>query len=374
MSADIHFIDLKAQKERLGDRIEQAIGRVLAHGQFIMGPEVDALEERLAAFCGARFAISCASGTDALLLVLMAEGIGPGDAVFVPSFTFVATAEAPAILGATPVFVDVHPDTFTLDVSSLRAAIKDVQRLDLRPRAIIPVDLFGQPADYAAIDAVAAEDGLFVLADAAQSFGGAVGERRVGTFGKATATSFFPSKPLGCYGDGGAVFTNDAALATRVRSLRMHGRGSDKYDNLHVGINGRLDTLQAAILLEKLTIFEEELAARTRIAEQYRVSLPAAVRCQKLQDGVRSAWAQFTVVAENRASLADACRKSGVPTAIYYPRPLHLQPAYACCPTSPGGCPVAERLATRVISLPMHPYLDEAVQSHIIEAVSNAIV
>jgi len=374
VSADIHFIDLKAQKERLGDRIEQAIGRVLAHGQFIMGPEVDALEERLAAFCGARFAISCASGTDALLLVLMAEGIGPGDAVFVPSFTFVATAEAPAILGATPVFVDVHPDTFTLDVSSLRAAIKDVQRLDLRPRAIIPVDLFGQPADYAAIDAVAAEDGLFVLADAAQSFGGAVGERRVGTFGKATATSFFPSKPLGCYGDGGAVFTNDAALATRVRSLRMHGRGSDKYDNLHVGINGRLDTLQAAILLEKLTIFEEELAARTRIAEQYRVSLPAAVRCQKLQDGVRSAWAQFTVVAENRASLADACRKSGVPTAIYYPRPLHLQPAYACCPTSPGGCPVAERLATRVISLPMHPYLDEAVQSHIIEAVSNAIV
>ena len=248
----VEFIDLKAQQQRLGDRIPRAIQTVLDHGRYIMGPEVYELEQQLARFCGARHVISCASGTDALVMALMARGTGPGDAVFVPAFTFVATAEAVALLGATPVFVDVEPDSFLLDPASLDAALETATRTGLAPKGIIPVDLFGQPCDYAEINAYARERGLFVIADAAQSFGARLDGNRVGTLAEVTATSFFPAKPLGCYGDGGALFTDDDELADRLRSLRVHGKGAHKYDNVHIGINGRLDTIQAAILLEKL--------------------------------------------------------------------------------------------------------------------------
>lgn len=371
--ADIAFIDLAAQQARLRPRLEAAINRVLDHGQYIMGPEVAELERGLADFCGARHAITCANGTDALVLVLMAWDIGPGDAVFVPTFTFIATAEAVALVGATPVFVDVRPDTFNLDVAHLEAAIPAAAASGLRPRGVIPVDLFGQPADHPALAGLAARHDLLILDDAAQGFGGSLNGRKVGTFGHATATSFFPAKPLGCYGDGGAVFTNDDALADRLRSIRIHGKGSDKYDNVRIGQNSRLDTLQAAILLEKLAIFADELDARNAVAARYTAALSDVARPPVLMDGARSAWAQYTLVVENRDAMAKSCAAAGVPTQVYYPIPLHRQTGYISYPQAPGGCPVSEDLAARVISLPMHPYLPEADQDRVIAAVRNAI-
>ena len=369
----IAFIDLQAQRRRLGERIDEAMARVLAHGRFIMGPEVRELEDRLGAFCGAKHAIACASGTDALLLALMAEGIGPGDAVFVPAFAFVATAEMAALAGATPVFVDVLPDTFNMDPKSLDAAIGIAEGLGLRPRAVIPVDLFGQPADYGRIGAIADKHGLTVVADAAQSFGAALNGRRVGTLGAYTATSFFPAKPLGCYGDGGAVFTDDDEKAEILRSLRAHGKGSEKYDHVRIGMNGRLDTIQAAILLEKLSIFDEEIALRQEIAARYSEGLRDVTRVPQLTNGAASAWAQYTLLLDERDAVAGSLKAQGIPTAIYYPRPLHRQTAYRAYPRAPDGLPVSEDLAGRVLSLPMHPYLDAPTQDRIIAAVRAAV-
>lgn len=365
----IAFIDLKAQAAALGDRIPNSMARVLAHGAFVSGPEVEALEKQLAEFCGARHVISCANGTDALSLVLMAEGVGPGDAVFVPAFTFVATAEVAPLLGATPVFVDVCDDTFNIDINSLRSAIDEAKRLRLRPRAIIPVDLFGLPADYDAINKVAKEHNLFVIADAAQSFGGRYNGRMTGTLAKYTTTSFFPSKPLGCYGDGGAIFTDDDEMAGLVRSLAVHGKGSDKYDNVRIGVNSRLDTLQAAVLIEKLSIFPSEIVARDLIAGRYTAALRGFVKTPLVPDSSFSVWAQYTIQVHQRERFASRMRRAGIPTAIYYPIPLHMQAGYRHFPTAPGGLTVSQALAREVISLPMHAYLDEEKQERIVASV-----
>jgi len=371
----IPFIDVAAQRHRLGARIDEAIARVTAHCQFILGPEVAVLEGELATFCGARHAISCASGTDALVLVLMAKGIGPGDAVICPSFTFCATAEVVALLGATPVFADVDEATFNIDPASLKRAIAQARRLGLKPRAVIPVDLFGLPADHDAVAAIAAAEKLFILDDAAQSFGATYRGRPLGTFGLATATSFFPAKPLGCYGDGGAILTDDDELAALVTSLRVHGHNADKYDNVRIGLTGRLDTIQAAVLLEKLSIFRDEIVARNEAAARYSNALGNVAIVPRLPRGLASVWAQYTIRLEpgRRDGLAAALKSEGIPTAIYYPKPLHQQEAYAHFPCADGGLAVSERLAQEVISLPMHGYLDEPTQDRIIAAVQRAL-
>jgi dTDP-4-amino-4,6-dideoxygalactose transaminase len=372
----IPFIDVAAQRRRLGAAVDAAITRVTEHCQFILGPEVRALEAELASFCGARHAVSCASGTDALVLVLMAKGIGPGDAVVCPSFTFCATAEVVALLGATPVFADVDEATFNIDPASLERAIAKAKRLGLKPRAVIPVDLFGLPADYDQIAAIAAAESIFILDDAAQAFGATYRGRPLGTFGLATATSFFPAKPLGCYGDGGAIFTDDDELAALLVSLRVHGQSTtDKYDNVRVGLTGRLDTMQAAVLLEKLKIFPDEIAARNAAAERYNNALGNVAGVPRVPDGHTSVWAQYTIRVEpgRRAELAAALKAEGIPTAIYYPKPLHRQTAYERCPYAEGGLPVSDRLADEVISLPIHAYLDEPTQDRIIDAVQRAL-
>ncbi|MGH8522299.1 MAG: DegT/DnrJ/EryC1/StrS family aminotransferase, partial [Gammaproteobacteria bacterium] len=335
----IQFIDLAAQQQRLGPGIQAAMARVLAHGNYILGPEVKELEQKLAEFSGARHVVSCASGTDALLMVLMAKGVQAGEAVFMPSFSFVSTAEVVALLGATPVFVDVEAEDFLMSPTSLEAAIQDALKKGLRPKVVIPVDLFGQPADYAAIGKLAKNYDLFVLADGAQSFGGARGDKRVGTLAPVTATSFFPAKPLGCYGDGGAIFTDDEALAQVLLSLRVHGQGQDKYDNVRIGINGRLDTLQAAILIEKLRLFPEEIEARQRVAARYTDGLEDIVKTPRVVPGTISAWAQYTLRLDGRDAVAARLKERGVPTAVYYPKPLHQQTAYTRFPTAPGGLP-----------------------------------
>jgi UDP-2-acetamido-2-deoxy-ribo-hexuluronate aminotransferase len=367
------FIDLQAQRRHLGKRVDLAIARVLEHGQFILGPEVQELEQRLAEFCGARHVLSCASGTDALVLPLLAWGVGPGDAVFVPSFTFVATAEVVALVGATPVFVDVLADTFNMDPDSLEAAIAEAPKHGLKPRAVIPVDLFGQPADYGRLVPVARAHGLKVLADAAQGFGARLDGTAAGRFGDATGTSFFPAKPLGCYGDGGAVFTEDDGLIELLRSLRVHGQGRDKYDNVRIGLNGRLDTIQAAILLEKLAIFPEELTARERIAARYNAALRDVAKVPERMPGATSSWAQYTIRVAGRDQVAAQLKAQGIPTAIYYPIPLHRQTGYTHYPSAPGGLPVSERLADEVLSLPMHAYLEPETQDRIIAAVRGGV-
>jgi dTDP-4-amino-4,6-dideoxygalactose transaminase len=371
----IPFIDVAAQRRRLGSAIDEAVARVLAHCQFVMGPEVQAFEKDLAAFCGAKHAISCASGTDALLLVLLAKGIGRGDAVFCPAFTFCATAEVVALLGATPVFVDIDEWTFNIDIASLKRAIPVAKQKGLKPKAVIPVDLFGLPADHDAVAAVARAEGLFVLDDAAQGFGATYNGRKLGALAPATATSFFPAKPLGCFGDGGAVMTDDDKLADIIRSLRVHGQGADRYDNVRIGITGRLDTMQAAILIEKLKIFEDEIAARSEAARRYNEALADIAIVPQVPDGYTSVWAQYTIrlQAGMRDKLAAELKAQGIPTAIYYPRPLHRLAAYTAFPLADGGVPVSEKLADEVISLPMHAYLDGATQDRIIGAVRRAL-
>jgi dTDP-4-amino-4,6-dideoxygalactose transaminase len=371
----IPFIDVAAQRRRLGRAVDDAIARVLAHCQFIHGPEVRALEAELAAFCGARHAIACSSGTDALRLVLMAWGVGPGDAVICPAFTFCATAEVVALCGATPVMADVASETFNLDPASCERAVTTAKRLGLRPRAVIPVDLFGLPADHDGIAAVAAAHGMLVLDDAAQAFGATYKGRRLGMLAPATATSFFPAKPLGCYGDGGAIFTDDDGLAAHLKSLRVHGEGADKYDAVHIGLTGRLDSIQAAILLEKLKIFPEEIVARQRVAERYAAGLADVATVPRAGDESTSVWAQYTIrlARGRRDALAAALNAEGIPTAIYYAKPLHRQSAYSGFPVVDGGVPVSERLAEEVISLPMHAYLDPPVQDRIIAAVRSAL-
>src|SRR6266516_1471606 len=359
------FVDIAAQRRRLGKSIDEAVERVLAHCQFINGPEVAQLEAELAAFSGAKHVVTCASGTDALLMVLMARGVGRGDAVLCPSFTFCATGEAVALTGATPVFVDVDEATYNMDATSLRRGIATAKQRGLKPRAVIPVDLFGQSADHDAIAEVAQAEGLFVLDDAAQGFGASYKGRRIGSLGLATATSFFPTKPLGCFGDGGAIFTDDDKLAETLRSIRVHGQGSDKYDNVRLGLTGRLDTMQAAVLIEKLKIFEDEIAARNRVAERYSRSLGNLVTVPRLASGCTSIWAQYTIrlpQGTDRDGFAAALRAQGIPTMVYYTKSMHQQTAYKGFPVAGGGLPVSEKLSDDVISLPIHAYLDEATQ------------
>jgi len=371
----IPFIDVAAQRRRLGRSVDEAIGRVLGHCQFILGPEVRALEVKLSEFCGARHAVTCASGTDAMVMVLMARGIGPGDAVICPSFTFTATAEVVVLVGATPVFADVEEGSFNLDPASLQRACAAAREAGLRPKAVIPVDLFGQPADYNRIMPIAERENLFVLDDAAQAFGATYKNRRIGVLAPATATSFFPAKPLSCYGDGGAVITDDDELAQVIRSLRVHGEGRGKYDCVRIGLNGRLDTIQAAVLMEKLKIFPEEILARERIARRYSTGLADVATVPRLAPGSTSVWAQYTIrlPSGRRDGLAAALKMEGIPTAIHYPVPLHRQQPYQRFPIAAGGAPVSERLAEEVISLPMHAYLDQTTQDRIIDAVRRAL-
>ena len=378
----IPFIDVAAQRRRLGRAIDDAVSRVLTHCQFILGPEVRALETELAAFCGARHAITCSSGTDALRLVLMAWGIGPGDAVICPAFTFCATAEVVALCGATPVLADVEADTFNLDPASFERAVAAATKSGLKPRAVIPVDLFGLPADHDAIAAVAEAHGLLILDDAAQAFGATYKDRKLGAAYRgrkpgtsAAATSFFPAKPLGCYGDGGAIFVDDDDLAARIKSLRVHGEGVDKYDATGIGLAARLDTIQAAVLLEKLKIFPEEIVARNTVAQRYTSGLAGVATLPQVGNEATSVWAQYTIrlAPGRRDALAATLKAQGIPTAIYYAKPLHHQAAYRGFPVADGGLPVSEQLAEQVISLPMDAYLDAPTQDRIVAAVRGAL-
>ncbi len=387
----MQFIDLAAQQRRIRNDIEDRIRSVLDHGQYVMGPEVIELEERLADYVGVRHALSCASGTDALLLALMARGVGPGDAVFTTPFTFMATAEVIALLGAVPVFVDIEPATFNLDATCLDRAITALHSgkpslsplpapalgSTLRPRGVIAVDLFGVPADYDAIQAVADQHGLFVIQDAAQSFGAERYGQKSCSMAPVGCTSFFPAKPLGAYGDGGMCFTDDTELNACMQSLRIHGQGSDKYDNVRIGINGRLDTIQAAILLVKFGIFPREIELRQEVAERYThliQKLGAPVEPPRLPEGVISAWAQYSVLARDeshRAELLNRLKAASIPSAVYYPRPLHLQTAFKGLGYTPGTFPVTELCAQRIFSLPMHPYLTQSDQEKVINALAR---
>ena len=384
------FIDLKTQQARIKDTLDANIQKVLSHGNYIMGPEIKELEKKLAAYVGVKHAIGCASGTDALLMALMAYNLGPGDAVFTTPFTFIATAEVVSLLGATPVFVDIDPKTYNMDPAKLELAIKALKANDpslhplpltpdvspLTPKGIIPVDLFGLLADYEAIDKIAKENNLFVIEDAAQSFGAEYNGKKSCSFGSIACTSFFPAKPLGCYGDGGMCFTDDYTLAAQLDSIRVHGKGSHKYDNARIGINGRLDTLQAAILLAKFAIFPEEVDLRNEAAQRYTSLLtPHASRSPApslltpdIPAGYRSVWAQYSLLAQDegaRTTIMDRLNQNGIPTAIYYPKPLHLQTAFAGLGYRPGAFPVSEDCASRIFSLPMHPYLTAQDQSNI---------
>lgn len=371
----VSFIDVTEQRRVLGDKIDAAVSRVLQHCQFINGPEVTEFEADLAAFTGAKHVVACASGTDALLMVLMAKGIGPGDAVICPSFTFCATGEVVALLGATPIFADVDEETFNIDMASLKSAIAVARKAGLKPKAIIPVDLFGQSADHDAIADIARAENLFVLDDAAQSFGATYKGKPLGTFGLATATSFFPAKPLGCYGDGGAIFTDDAEFAHILRSVRVHGQGTEKYDNVRIGLTARLDTIQAAILIEKLRIFPDEIVARDRVAKRYNEMLADITIVPRVAPDCTSVWAQYTIRLPDgtRDAVAAKLKAEGIPTAIYYPKPLHRQTAYQAFPVAEGGLPVSEKLSREVISLPMHAYLDDSTQDRIVEALRGAL-
>lgn len=367
----MQFIDLAAQQQRIRADIDAGVARVLDHGRYVMGPEIAELEAALAEFVGEGEVVSCASGTDALVMALLVRGVGPGEAVFVPSFTFAATAEAVALLGATPVFVDIDPVSYNLSPPSLARAVTALPP-GLRPAGVIPVDLFGLPADYRALSEVAADHDLWIIADGAQSFGGELDGRRVGRHAPLTTASFFPAKPLGCYGDGGAVVALDPSDAEVLRSVRVHGSGTHKYDNVRLGINGRLDTLQAAVLLPKLAIFADELDRRDRVARRYSEFLEDVAVVPAVPDGARSAWAQYTVRVDDRDAVAGRLRDVGVPTAIYYPLPLHRQQAYSRFPVGAGGLAVTDEAVTQVLSLPMHPYLDVGDQTRVIEGLRAA--
>ncbi len=365
----MQFIDLAAQQALIKDKVDARIQSVLAHGVYIMGPEVRELEAKLADFCGAKYCISCANGTDALVLALLALGVGRGDAVIVPSFTFAASAEAPCLVGATPIFAEIDPDTYNLDPASLERCIQAAKDAGLTPKAVIAVDLFGLPANYPAIAAIAHSNGMKLISDSAQGWGGTIDGRMTGSFGDITTTSFFPAKPLGCYGDGGALFTDDDDVAKLLDSLRIHGKGTEKYDNVRIGTNSRLDTLQAGILLEKLAIYGDELTARNRVAGRYTAALHNLFKTPYVPDGYKSIWAQYTLQSDNRDGVMAQLKEAGIPSVVYYPRPLHSQSAYADFPCDPNGMELSEGIAKRVFSLPMHPYLDEADQDRILREI-----
>lgn len=371
----IPFIDLQAQRERIAQKIDDAVLRVVHSGQFIMGPEVAELEKDLSAFCGAKHAISCSNGTDALALGLRAKGLRRGQAVLVPSFTFAATAEVVAWFDATPIFIDCRLDTMNINPDELEKGLTTARNLGLETVGIIPVDLFGLPADYDAILSFAAANNLWVLADTAQGFGGTYKGRTTGSIGDMASTSFFPAKPLGCYGDGGAFFTDDDELADIVKSIRVHGQGAHKYEHVRIGVTGRLDTIQAAILIEKLKIFPDEIAKRNVIAKRYNDALQNACIVPHVPDGLISTWAQYTIRVTNgrRDEVADKLKGAGIPTAIYYPKPLHRQTAYKHYPAAGGNLPVTDQLCDEVLSLPMHPYLDEETQERIIKELIRAL-
>jgi len=368
----INFVDLKAQQDRIGVQIKDRIARVLEHGRYIMGPEIQELEQALCEFTGAAHCVSCSSGTDALLMALMAYDVGPGDAIFTTPFTFISTGEVISLLGATPVFVDIEPDTFNIDANKLREKITALMTYGgkLRAKGIIPVDLFGQPADYDAVNQIAQEFDLFVLEDAAQAFGAEYRGKRVGNLADIAATSFFPAKPLGCYGDGGAVFCNDEAVANKLRSIRVHGKGDHKYDNARIGLNGRLDTLQAAILLAKLGIYEDEILLRQKVARRYTDALTGTVETPVVRSDRTSVWAQYSVLSDRREELMAQLKAKGIPSAVYYPKPLHLQTAYAFLDYKQGDFPVAEQVSEKIFSLPMHPYLEKDDQNYITQTIN----
>lgn len=372
----IPFVDLATQQTRIRKDVDIAMARVLDHGRYIMGPEVGELEEALAKFCGAKHAIGCSSGTDALAMVLMAKKIKPGQVIFCPSFTFVATAEVVAWLGAKVCFVDVEPDTFNLDPNALQAAIAGTKANGEDLAGIISVDLFGLPAAHQELDKIAREHDLWILADAAQSFGARYNNKPVGSMGMATSTSFFPAKPLGAYGDGGAMFTDDDQLAEELRSILFHGMGKNQYDNVRIGMTGRLDTMQAAILLEKLKIFDDEITARQNVADRYTKGLKDLVTTPHVPHGCMSVWAQYTTRLPadiNREQLQVSLKDKGIPTAVYYAKPLHRQDAYKHNIIAGGELPITDALAMDVLSLPMHPYLDISTQNYIIENFEAAI-
>lgn len=378
----MHFVDLDAQQQRISNELRRRIDAVLAHGRYIMGPEVAELEDRLAGFAGTGHCVSCASGTDALHMILLALGIGPGDAVLTSPLTFMATAEVVGLVGATPVFVDVDPESYTLDPDALESTLREMAAgrspgagtpKGLRPRAVIPVDLYGMPADYQRINAIAREHEITVIADAAQSFGGEQDGRRVGGLARVTATSFFPAKPLGCYGDGGAILTDDEEMADVVRSLRVHGRGEHKYHTVRLGMNSRLDTMQAAVLLAKLEVFEDELARRQEVAARYDALLGDLARTPAVPDDRISAWAQYALMVEGRDGIQKLLGERDVPTQVYYPIPLHLQPVLAHLAYPEGSLPMSERLAREVLCLPMHPYLGPDDQERVTEALGAAV-
>ena len=389
----IPFIDLKSQFARIQPDVEAAMLAVVRSGQFILGPEVAKLEARLADYVGTKHCISCASGTDALVMALMAKGVGPGDAVFTVPFTFMASAEAIATVGATPIFVDVTADSFNMDTAALSRAIEALAKGDpsihplprlpedelkaLKPKGVIAVDLFGLTADYAAINAIAAAHDLFVIEDAAQSFGASANNARSGSLAEIACTSFFPAKPLGCYGDGGAIFVNDDTLDNILRSIRVHGQGDDKYENVRMGITGRLDAVQAAVLLTKLDIFDDEMDQRQRVASGYAAALASEgmdVIAPVIPAHHTSAWAQYTVTARDAAARTEFQRRlsgKGIPTMIYYPKALHLQKAFANLGYQAGDFAVSEDLTSRVFSLPMHPYLADAAIVDIVAAMHD---
>jgi len=391
----MQFIDLAVQQKRIKDKIDAHIAAILDHGKYIMGPEIGILENRLADYVGVKHAIGCASGTDALLMALLASQIGPGDAVFTSPFTFIATAEVVSLLGATPVFVDIDPQTFNIDPGKLQSAIQAIKNNDpsihplpttkfvpgsptkvIKPRGIIAVDLFGLPADYSRLDTIAEEQGLFVIEDAAQSFGAELNGKMACAFGNIGCTSFFPAKPLGCYGDGGMVFTDDNRLAEILGSLRVHGKGHHKYDNIRIGVNGRLDTIQAGILLAKFDIFPDEIERRRQIADRYTALLNplSNIQTPAISEGYQSAWAQYSILAldaQHRTDLQNQLKAAGIPTAIYYPTPLHLQSAFSDLGYQKGDFPISEESAERIFSLPMHPYLAEEDQQKIVEVIAS---
>ena len=373
----MQFIDLKKQYSRLSEEIKEGIDNVLNHGQYIMGPEVFELEKKLSKFAGTKYCLSCSSGTDALLIALMAKGIKPGDAIITTPFTYIATAEVVSLLGATPVFADIYPGTFNINPDEIYNAFRKAKNMGLNPKGIIPVDLFGLPARYRLINEIAKELNLFIIEDAAQGFGGKIREKKAGSFGEISATSFFPAKPLGCYGDGGAIFTDNDEIYSLMESIRIHGKGKNKYDCDRVGLNGRLDTIQAAVLLSKLGLYEEEIDSRQKVANLYSEKLNnSSIVTPFIPKDYKSVWAQYSILLESeeiRTNVIEQLKSKGIPSVVYYQKPLHLQKTFNSLNYKKGDFPISEQVSNRILSLPMHPYLDELDIENICETLKSSI-